>query len=98
ALYFSKFGIPFDRDGRGAVRYKHIGLYAYRRHALEAFHRLAPSILEHTGGLERLRFLENGVGITVMETTEPTIGIDTEEDFRAAERRLPRTRGRRGRA
>jgi 3-deoxy-manno-octulosonate cytidylyltransferase (CMP-KDO synthetase) len=88
ALYFSKFGIPFDRDGRGAVRYKHIGLYAYRRPALETFHRLPPSTLERIEGLEQLRFLEHGVSITVMETTEPTIGVDTEEDFRAVEARL----------
>jgi 3-deoxy-manno-octulosonate cytidylyltransferase (CMP-KDO synthetase) len=92
ALYFSKFGIPFDRDGRGAVRYKHIGLYAYRRPALEAFHRLPPSTLERIEGLEQLRFLENGISITVMETTEPTIGVDTEEDLRAAEARLVRPR------
>jgi 3-deoxy-manno-octulosonate cytidylyltransferase (CMP-KDO synthetase) len=88
ALYFSKYGIPFDRDGRGAVRYKHIGLYAYRRPALEMFHRLPPSILERTEGLEQLRFLENGIAITVVETTEPTIGVDTEEDVRAVEARL----------
>lgn len=88
ALYFSKFGIPFDRDGRGAVRYKHIGLYAYRRPALETFHRLPPSTLERIEGLEQLRFLEHGVSITVVETTEPTIGVDTEEDFRAVEARL----------
>ena len=88
ALYFSKYGIPFDRDGRGAVRYKHIGLYAYRKPALDAFHRLPPSTLEQTEGLEQLRFLENGIGITVRETTEPTIGVDTEEDLRAAEARL----------
>jgi 3-deoxy-manno-octulosonate cytidylyltransferase (CMP-KDO synthetase) len=88
AIYFSKYGIPFDRDGRGAVRYKHIGLYAYRKAALEVFHRLPPSTLERTEGLEQLRFLENGIGIVVRETTEATIGIDTEEDFRAAEARL----------
>jgi 3-deoxy-manno-octulosonate cytidylyltransferase (CMP-KDO synthetase) len=88
ALYFSKYGIPFDRDGRGVVRYKHVGLYAYRRAALDAFHRLPPSTLERAEGLEQLRFLEHGVPITVMETAEPTIGIDTEEDFRAAEARL----------
>jgi 3-deoxy-manno-octulosonate cytidylyltransferase (CMP-KDO synthetase) len=92
ALYFSKYGIPFDRDGHGAARYKHVGLYAYRRAALDAFHRLPPSILERTEGLEQLRFLEHGVPITVMETTEATIGIDTEEDFRAAEAALARRR------
>ena len=88
AIYFSKYGIPFDRDGRGAVRYKHIGLYAYRRPALEAFHRLPPSTLEQTEGLEQLRFLENGIDITVRETTEATIGVDTEEDLRAVAARL----------
>jgi 3-deoxy-manno-octulosonate cytidylyltransferase (CMP-KDO synthetase) len=88
ALYFSKYGIPFDRDGRGAIRYKHIGLYAYRRPALDAYHRLPPSILERTEGLEQLRFLENGIAITVRETTDATIGVDTEEDLRAAEARL----------
>ena len=70
------------------MRYKHIGLYAYRRPALETFHRLPPSTLERIEGLEQLRFLEHGVSITVMETTEPTIGVDTEEDFRAVEARL----------
>jgi 3-deoxy-manno-octulosonate cytidylyltransferase (CMP-KDO synthetase) len=88
ALYFSKYGIPFDRDGRGVVHYKHCGFYAYRRAALDRFHALPPSTLERAEGLEQLRFLEDGIPITVMETTEPTIGIDTEEDFRAAEARL----------
>ena len=85
ALYFSKFGIPFDRDGRGVIRYKHVGLYAYRKAALDRFHALPPSILEQSEGLEQLRFLEHGVSITVMETNEPTIGVDTEEDLKAVE-------------
>jgi 3-deoxy-manno-octulosonate cytidylyltransferase (CMP-KDO synthetase) len=88
ALYFSKYPIPYDRDGTGAPVYKHIGLYAYRRAALEAFHRLPPSFLERSERLEQLRFLENGIDITVMETTEPTIGVDTEEDLRAVAARL----------
>src|SRR2546425_131149 len=92
ALCFSKYGIPFDRDNRGAVRYKHVGLYAYTRPALDAFHRLPPSVLERTEGLEQLRFLEHGIPITVMETTEATIGVDTEEDLRAAEARLTERR------
>jgi 3-deoxy-manno-octulosonate cytidylyltransferase (CMP-KDO synthetase) len=85
ALYFSKFPIPYDRDGIGTPVYKHIGLYAYRRAALELFHRLPPSTLERTEKLEQLRFLEHGVAITVVETTEPTVGVDTEEDIRAVE-------------
>ncbi len=88
ALYFSKYPIPYDRDGRGVVRFKHIGLYAYRRAALEAFHRLPPSPLELTEKLEQLRFLEHGIPIVVVETDEPTIGVDTEADLRAVEARL----------
>ena len=85
ALYFSKYPIPFDRDGRGITRYKHVGLYAYRKTALEAFHALAPSPLELTERLEQLRFLEHGIRIRVVETDEPTIGVDTEDDVRAVE-------------
>ena len=85
ALYFSKYPIPYDRDGIHPVRFKHIGLYAYHFHALDAFHRLRPSPLELAERLEQLRFLEHGVPIVVMETHEPTIGVDTEDDLRAVE-------------
>jgi 3-deoxy-manno-octulosonate cytidylyltransferase (CMP-KDO synthetase) len=85
ALYFSKYPIPFDRDGVGVVRYKHAGFYAYTAAALDAFHRLAPTPLERIEGLEQLRFLEHGIPIVVVETDEPTIGVDTEDDLRAVE-------------
>jgi len=88
ALYFSKYPVPYDREGRGVLRYKHVGLYAYTRAALETFHRLSPSPLELAENLEQLRFLEHGIPISVVETDEPTIGVDTEADLRAAEARL----------
>jgi 3-deoxy-manno-octulosonate cytidylyltransferase (CMP-KDO synthetase) len=88
ALYFSKYPVPYDRDGRGVARFKHIGLYAYRAAALDLFHRLPPSPLELTEKLEQLRFLEHGIPIVVVETDEPTIGVDTEADLRAVEARL----------
>lgn len=88
ALYFSKYPIPYARDGGGVVRYKHIGLYAYRGDALARFHALPPSPLERTEKLEQLRFLEHGIPIVVMETDAPTIGVDTEEDLRAVEAAL----------
>lgn len=92
ALYFSKYPIPYDRDGRGVVRFKHVGLYAYRRPALDLFHQWPPSTLELVEGLEQLRFLEHEIPIVVVETTEGTIGVDTEEDLRAVEAYLA-TRG-----
>ncbi len=86
ALYFSHLPIPYDRDRTGAPTYwKHLGIYAYRREALETFHRFPPSALETAEGLEQLRFLENGIPVHVVETTTPTIGVDTEADLRAVE-------------
>jgi 3-deoxy-manno-octulosonate cytidylyltransferase (CMP-KDO synthetase) len=89
ALYFSHLPIPHDRDGQGSVVYwKHIGLYAYRRACLDTFHRLPPSRLEQAERLEQLRLLEEGIPIHVIETHEPTISVDTEEDLRAVETAL----------
>jgi len=96
ALYFSKYPIPYDRDGIGVVRWKHPGFYAYRKAALDAFHRLPPSPLELTEKLEQLRFLENGIDIVVVETRAATIGVDTEADLKAVEALLT-ARGRESR-
>lgn len=86
ALYFSRSTIPFDRDGVGYGGYrKHLGLYAYRKAALEQFAALKPSPLEQTERLEQLRMLENGMAIYVGEAEGDTIGVDTEEDLRRAD-------------
>lgn len=86
ALYFSRATIPYDRDGIGGVAYrKHLGIYAYRKAALQRFPALPPSRLEAVEKLEQLRFLENGIDVYVSHTPYDTIGVDTEEDFRAVE-------------
>jgi 3-deoxy-manno-octulosonate cytidylyltransferase (CMP-KDO synthetase) len=86
ALYFSRSTIPFDRDGHGDATYwKHLGLYAYRRAALERFAALAPTELELSERLEQLRLLENGISIYVAETAHDTIGVDTEADRQRVE-------------
>jgi 3-deoxy-manno-octulosonate cytidylyltransferase (CMP-KDO synthetase) len=90
ALYFSRATIPFHRDSggaRGEYR-KHLGIYAYRKAALQRFASLSPSPLELTERLEQLRLLENGIDIYVEYTPFDTIGVDTEEDLAAAEREL----------
>ena len=89
ALYFSRSPIPFDRDQTGDHRYfKHLGFYAYRKHALDKFCSLPESKLERAERLEQLRFLENGIEIYVTETPHDTIGVDTEEDLRRVEQML----------
>lgn len=87
ALYFSRATIPFDRDGSGQLSYyKHLGFYAYRKPALDAFVTWPESKLERSERLEQLRFLDHGVAIHVAETPFDTVGVDTEEDLRRVER------------
>ena len=82
ALYFSRATIPFDRDGTGPLYFKHLGLYAYRKPALDLFVSQQESSLEKSERLEQLRFLENGISIYVGETPFDSIGVDTEDDLR----------------
>ena len=82
ALYFSRYPVPYDRTGAGAVQhYKHIGLYSYTRAALERYHELPQSSLELSESLDQLRFLQNCVPIFVAETPHDTVGVDTEADL-----------------
>jgi len=89
ALYFTRATAPYG-DG---PRYHHIGLYAYRRAALERFVKLPPSPLEQQEKLEQLRALEAGmrIDITIVDTVPR--GVDTPADLETARRILaPRFR------
>ncbi len=90
ALYFSRATIPFDRDGTRPTYFKHLGLYAYRKAALDKFVILPESALEKSERLEQLRFLENGISIFVGETPYDSVGVDTEEDLQRAAELLKR--------
>jgi len=91
ALYFSRAAIPFDRENAGFAGYrKHLGIYAYRKAALERFAALEPSPLERTERLEQLRLLENGIALYVAEAPGDTIGVDTQADLERAEAVLRR--------
>jgi 3-deoxy-manno-octulosonate cytidylyltransferase (CMP-KDO synthetase) len=80
ALYFTRATAPW---GEGP-RYHHIGLYAYRRAALERFVRLPPSPLEQQEKLEQLRALEAGMRIDVMIVDTVPRGVDTPADLETA--------------
>ncbi|MBI5143315.1 MAG: 3-deoxy-manno-octulosonate cytidylyltransferase [Nitrospirae bacterium] len=97
ALYFSRAPIPYHRDlwsgkefslSAGAVCYRHVGIYAYRREALMAISRAPVSSLERIEKLEQLRALSLGYRIMVAETSESSIGVDTPDDLLKAEKWL----------
>lgn len=87
ALYFSRSPIPCHRDGLpgpGAevpLAHLHLGLYAYRRDFLLSVGSLPRSPLEAAEKLEQLRVLEAGMPIAIGVVEEPSIGIDTPEDY-----------------
>ena len=80
ALYFTRATAP---TGEGPL-YHHIGLYAYRRAALERFVKLPPSPLERREKLEQLRALEAGMRIDVAIVDTAPLGVDTPEDLATA--------------
>lgn len=86
ALYFSRQPIPWG-DG---PRWHHVGIYAYRRAALERFVSLPPSPLEQREGLEQLRALEDGMRIACVRMEHGPFGVDTPEDLERARAILAR--------
>jgi 3-deoxy-manno-octulosonate cytidylyltransferase (CMP-KDO synthetase) len=105
ALYFSRSPIPFVRRGASAresaaaavaegLARKHVGLYAFRRAALERFVALPPSRLEQAESLEQLRALENGLEIGVVEVADAGgVAVDTPEDLEKVRALLRETAG-----
>ena len=86
ALYFTRATAPW---GEGPL-YHHIGLYAYRRSALERFVSLKPSVLELRERLEQLRALEAGMRIDAEIVHSVPLGVDTPEDLERARAMLAR--------
>lgn len=80
ALYFTRATAP---GGEGPL-YHHIGIYAYRRFALERFISLPPSPLEKREKLEQLRALEGGMRIDVAVVDTVPVGVDTPADLERA--------------
>lgn len=84
ALYFSRANVP---SGLGP-HYHHIGLYAFKRPALEKFVQLSPSKLERVEKLEQLRAIENGMCIGVQLVDTIPLGVDTLSDLERARETL----------
>ena len=80
ALYFSRSAIPFSKNINDDY-FHHIGIYAYKKNALEKFINLKPSPLEKRESLEQLRALENGMKIAVKIVDAHPLSVDTQEDL-----------------
>ena len=101
ALYFSRAAIPSranhavpaaasggSQKGPRPLGYRHVGIYVFRTASLLRFAELPPTPLETSEALEQLRALENGMVIRLIETSQPTVGVDIPEDVKHVEKAL----------
>lgn len=88
AIYFSRYTIPYERDGKRRSHYKHIGTYGYKVWFLKKYSKMPKTELESAESLEQLRVIENGLKIRVKETKWQTIGVDTPEQIAHVENLL----------
>lgn len=92
AIYFSRLGIPYSRDGLDSILIKqnpylgHLGLYGFRKENLEAFCNLPKSPLEEIEKLEQLRALYHAKTIALKIVQTQSIGIDTLEDLQQVQK------------
>lgn len=94
ALYFSRHAIPFirdtDRAPRNLVRWRHIGIYLYRRQFLNRLVATPPCAIELAECLEQLRALYIGGRIRVVTTQDKSLGVDVPEDVAKVEEEMLR--------
>lgn len=84
AIYFSRSAIPYDREGGFEGYFGHLGIYAFRKNALQTFCSLPNAPLEHIEKLEQLRAIYHGYTIAMVEVQSQSFGIDTQEDLERA--------------
>lgn len=84
ALYFTRAQAPY---GEGTYYY-HIGVYSYKRNALDRFVTLAPTPLELRERLEQLRAMEHGMTIDAAIVSTIPVSVDTPEDLEKAKKHL----------
>ncbi|WP_263833003.1 3-deoxy-manno-octulosonate cytidylyltransferase [Sulfurospirillum oryzae] len=84
AIYFSRSPIPYDREGGFEGYFGHLGIYAFRKKALETFCTLPYAAIEHIEKLEQLRAIYHGYKIAMVEVESQSFGIDTKEDLERA--------------
>jgi len=85
SLFFSRSTIPYPRNENISISYyEHIGIYAFRKHALLNFTKWSITPLEAAEKIECLRYLENGIPLKMVVTEYMGVEIDTPEDLERA--------------
>lgn len=95
SLFFSRSVLPYPRNPKNIVHYRHIGVYAFRKEMLLQFTQWEIGPLEDAEKLEGLRYLENGVQLKMVVTEPIGVDINTPEDLQKANASLQQIGGAR---
>ena len=93
ALYFSRSPVPFAQKSDFRGFYNHVGIYGYKKSAVEKFVGAPISDMERSEKLEQLRFLDNNITMNVIVTEYRSFGVDVPEDVEKIEKLLKKTCG-----
>ena len=83
--YFSRSPVPYMKEFRSGLAFRHIGIYGFTSTAFSEVSELEPSILEETESLEQLRWLQNHLIISGIAVEGTYLGVDTPDDLKAVE-------------
>jgi 3-deoxy-D-manno-octulosonate cytidylyltransferase len=86
AIYFSRAPVPHGAEGVSPLYLHHVGIYCFRRRALERFASCPRGTLEVRESLEQLRAIENGMAVGLVTTTRRTRSVDRPNDIAVVER------------
>lgn len=88
ALHFSRTPVPHAAEDAGVspLYLHHVGIYCFRRSALEQFASLSRGTLELRESLEQLRAVENGMSVGLLLTDRQTRSVDRPEDIAEVEK------------
>ena len=87
AMYFSRSPIPNPKSNNSNF-YQQLGLYAFRKDALEEFLKLDQGPLEKSEGVEMLRFIEKGYKLKMVEVNDIGLSVDSPKDLISIEEYL----------
>ncbi len=80
-ILFTRSPVPYPKSSVNYTIFKAIGLFGYRREALDTYRKLEIGPIERAEDIELLRFVENGIKIRIEETQSGSIAVDTPKDL-----------------
>lgn len=80
-VYISRCPIPYPKGSMDYTYFKHVGIYAFNKCALDFYHNTERGKIEMIEDIDLLRFIENGKNIKFIKSKCSTLSVDTPKDL-----------------